>query len=253
MPEQNRKPPGKDNKFLFDLHVFDEDGADLNAVPDEPPPPMFAMDEVSAAKEVAYAEGKKAGLAEAAASREQKIVQTIDRIAQNFSKLFSAEQMREKIYEKESIHLVLMAIDKMFPTLNEKLGQEDMSEALSQIVRNVSGEAEIIIEVAPDAVEDIRALLARQWPEGEKGPAFTVKGREQLGSGACALSWQDGGAVRDPAALAEKMREQILALLPAEKVPESAPDASKNENTEVPAGENNGINEDEPAESGDEP
>lgn len=219
--DESRKAPASSSskKFLFDIHVFDEEGKDLNAVPDIPPPPSFSESELSQAKSDSFSHGKKEGIAEATASREQFISRLLENISAHFETLFAAEHMREKEYEQESVRLALVILHKIFPVLNERVGTDELKKVILDILQESAGHGVIEIEVAEDCAEEIRALLARRWPEGEKGPAYIVKGRAELKSGACRMAWADGGAVRNPPLMAEKMKEQILALLPAEAIP----------------------------------
>lgn len=212
-PDKNT-PASSSKKFLFDIHVFDEEGKDLNALPDLPPPPMFSEGELAQAHADGFAQGKKEGLAEAAASREQFIARLLETISAHFQTLFAAEHMREKEYEHESARLALTILNKIFPVLNEQVGQEELKKAIVDILGQSAGKGVIEIEVAEDCAGEIDALLRRKWPEGEKAPAYTVKGRADLKTGACRMIWADGGAVRSPAVIAEKMKERLIALLP---------------------------------------
>lgn len=211
-------PKNTSKKFLFDIHVFDENGKDLNAVPDVPPPPTFSEAELSQANADGYAQGKKDGLAEAAASREQFIARQLETIAAHFQSLFGAEHIREKEYEHEAVRLALATLSRVFPALNERIGTEELNRAIVDILIQSSGKSVIDIEVSEDCAAEVEALLQRKWPKGEKGPAYTIKGRPDLKSGACRMTWADGGAVRNPAGIAQKMKERLLALLPADDI-----------------------------------
>lgn len=212
------KSPSSPSKFLFDVHVFDEDGRDLNARPDVPPPPMFTESEREIARAEGFAAGKKEGLAESAASREQFIARSLETISAHFSTLFAAEHFREKIYEQEASHLSLLILQKIFPVLNERIGRDELQRALHDILASASTGGQIDIEVSEDCAAEIDAALRRKWPAGEKGPAFSVKGRPDIKDGACRLSWADGGAVRDPESIVAAMKARILAWLPPESV-----------------------------------
>ena len=91
----------RDKKFLFDQHIFDAPEEEEIAEVLPPPPPTFSEDELAAAKDMAFEQGRIQGQKEQVESREQFVAVTLDTVARNFSKLFAAEAIRESIFEKE--------------------------------------------------------------------------------------------------------------------------------------------------------
>lgn len=209
-----RKDPNKsDRKFFFDLHDFDV----ADSGPNTPPPPaVYSQEELEAARTIAHEQGHQKGLNEANASREQKITQLVQQISTQFATLFAAEQERESRFEEDVIALVVQSLDKLFPSLSERLGPYDMQQAVSRVLKTVSDKSEITIRVAPDFVADIEAIVAPIRDKDINPPNFHILGDASLSAGDCRISWADGGAVRDTALLSAGIRDALLALLPEE-------------------------------------
>lgn len=228
-------------KFLFDLNSFDEpeviDPADLI--------PTFSEEQVEAARAEGYAEGKTEGTRLAVQSREQLTANTLRAISESFTMMFAAEYDREKIYEQEALRLTLETLRKLFPVLNARFGQDEISAVILSVLQSGSRKAVITIEVSPDDAQSIEDLLAGHWTDKETAPRYRVLAQKDLNPGQCRLSWEDGGAVRDAEALADKIARSLGDLLGV-----SAP-AKVQEGVSIP--QNNAINEQDEGESASSP
>ena len=208
----------KTTKFYFDLNDFDAPDVDEEIIEEEieevePPPPTFSEEELDVAKAVAHSAGKTEGINEERGRREQYIADTLKTIADNFSSLFAAETYREKQYEEEALRLALEIIDMIAPSLNNRLGQEALRSALKKILKDQSEQSEIIIEVHPDSASDISDMIDNIWKDKDSAPRYKVLADSSLEKGACSLTWQDGGMVRDPKKISDDIKQAIEALL----------------------------------------
>ncbi len=202
------KPAFEDKpKFFFDINIFDE-----KEEPVEPPPPMFTEAELEAVRKKAFAEGHAQATHEQQDSRGQHTARLLEKISQDTSVLFAAESTREKTYEYESVRLCLAAFQKAFPLYVEKFGIEDLKRTLESILQRQEGQKQINIHVAPDAVEAIQQHVGKLKASG-LDLHFSVQGDEALAAGGSRLSWSDGGAVRNPDALANEIENALKDLL----------------------------------------
>ncbi len=207
------KEKEKLQRFMFDLNIFDEDYIE-EVEEEEPPPPTFSEEELEQARKEAFAKGRAEALEESRQSREQYIAQQLEKIASTLPGLFTAEEMREKAYENESVALALMAFRKLFPALNAAQGFEEIKEMLTAVLDSQHQQSEIKIEVEPDAVDGIREHLETISKRLGTG-RFEVSGNEALGTGDCKVAWKDGGAVRDATGLAREIEKQLEQMLAA--------------------------------------
>jgi hypothetical protein len=151
----------KERKFLFDVNIFDAPEKEDVAEDLPPPPPVFSEDELSAAKDMAFEQGRQQGQKEQIESREQFVAITLDKIAQNFSRLFAAETLRENIFEKESLKLAILMLDLLFPTLTQKLGSDEVMSVVEKTLSSHRKTKEIMINVPTGLAGEVEALITR--------------------------------------------------------------------------------------------
>lgn len=202
-----------DKKFFFDVNIFDAPEKDEVVEDLPPPPPTFSEDELAAAKDVAFEQGRQQGRREETESREQKVAALLGKIADDFSHLFAAEQVRENIYEKESLKLTLKALDLIFPSLNEKIGHAEVQKIIEKTLIDYRKKKEISIFVPASMKGDIEALISRIRENEHEEVLWRVIEEATLSPGDCRMEWSDGGAVRDSRKTARDIHKNIEALL----------------------------------------
>lgn len=213
MNKQDPLSNPKARKFLFDVHNFDEK-KDAEAEPEAPPPPpSFSEAELDSARRAAYEDGRKAGNAEAQASFERQMADTLGIIRDHFRILYDEEERRARTFEKEAVQLAYTVFDKSFPMLNDRLGLDDVKSMLSKILESLQTQPEIIIEVPSPYIEAIQTHLNTTL-RPENGQRCLVRANDTLTPGSCRMSWVNGSAARHGHKIAEQIRakiEQVLA------------------------------------------
>lgn len=202
-----------ERKFLFDVNIFDappKEEIDENL---PPPPPTFSEEELAAAKDIAFEQGRQQGQKEQTESREQHVAQLLGAIAENFSRLFAAETLRENIFEKEALKLAIASLDVLYPTLNEKLGHGEVHKIIEQTLTAHRKTKTIVINVPIGLKSEIEVLITRIRANEHEAVLWQVTEDPNLGFGDCTLEWSDGGAVRDSVRTARDIRRNIEALL----------------------------------------
>ena len=202
-----------EKKFLFDVNIFDAPPKEEINEDLPPPPPTFSEDELSAAKDMAFEQGRQQGQKEQIESREQFVAQTLDTIAQNFSRLFAAETLRENIFEKEALKIAVMALDVLFPSLNEKIGRDEVLKVVEKTLTDHRKTKEIAISVPSGMKGEIETLISRIRATEHDEVLWRVTEDAALSQGDCVLEWSDGGAVRDSVRAARDIRRKIEGLL----------------------------------------
>ncbi len=209
---------GRTNKFLFDLNNFNtpvEQEIDLveEEVEVEPPAPTFSEDDLEAAKAIAHSQGVAQGRTEEKEQRESFIAQHLNNIAEKLSSVFADETYRERQYEEEALKLGLKIIDLLAPSLNSRLGEEALKNALSSVLKRQSEQSEIRIEVNPESATEIDEYLETIWTDKDRAPRYKVLANSELEKGGCQINWTDGGSIRNPEKTAESIKEAIEGLL----------------------------------------
>lgn len=239
----------KDRKFYFDVNIFDAPPKDEVAEDLPPPPPTFSEEELAGAKDVSFEQGRQQGQREQRESREQEVAQTLSVIADNFSRLFAAETVRENIFEKESLKLTIAALDLLFPSLNDKIGREEVHKVIEKTLTDHRKTKEIKISVPVGFKGEIETLISRIRTNEHEEVLWRVTEDATLSSGDCRLEWSDGGAARDSVRTARDIRRNIEALL-GETMPQTI-DLSDSyiQNSDVLSKEN----DESPGAGGDKP
>lgn len=221
---------GAEKKFFFNMHNFDDEVMDGDLLEDEitkeeeevedlpPPPPLFTERELEAAKKLAFNEGHKMGVQDTEAAREATLNDIMQRLSNDVGILFSNEIAREKAYERDVLKLVHAIFERVFPALYERHGFEALTAHLESILQDQQGQKHIAIRIAPDYAQDITAFMDKLL---ERNPSlnFSVKSDETLQGECFSLDWDDGGAIYDSPALADRILANLDEILASEAVP----------------------------------
>lgn len=229
-------------KYLFDLNNFDS--PDTPEIEEDlpPPPPVYSEEELDAAKKESFEQGRITGHEEEQQTRDQYIAGQISELNTQILGLFLAEQIREKRFEQEVIHLCRALTSKLFPVLTKRDGYAEIEQVITNVISK-QPKAIIHIEVPTDDVDAIKAHLASL--KDIETDRLTIIGNEDLSKGNCRMKWQDGGATRDHQALSAaifKELDDVLAPM-AQKVQNSESESQPEEpesHTEDVKGEQNG-------------
>lgn len=214
MDDQDTLPPKKAQKYFFDLYDFSPEAIQKALEAERaPPPPSFSEQELKAARDKAYAEGKKDGLDEATGQRGRYVAELTAKITENFSALFQEERHRFALYEEETIRLTSGIFRQIFPALNKTGGLDEVAHVIGTVLKNQQTCPEIIIEVQPGYVEDIRVKVDEILITMRNTGKCTVKANEALADGDCLLFWNEGGALRDHTHLTQEIEKHLQEIL----------------------------------------
>ena len=201
-------PEGR--KYFFDLNNFDG-----NSIPEPeedlpPPPPVFSEDELAAAKKISFEEGRAVGHEQEKQSRAQYIAGQISELNTQILSLVLSEQMREKRFEHEVIHLCRALMSRAFPSFTVSNGYFEVENVISRVIAN-QPKSQIYIEVPKEDAEDVKTyLLSLKNIETDR---LHIIGIDGLSKGSCRMKWQDGGAIRDHHALVNEILAELDEVL----------------------------------------
>jgi flagellar assembly protein FliH len=204
----------KADKFMFDLHIFDEDHEEEPEEPEEPPPPTFSEEELENAREEGYIRGRREAEKEAEESREKFIAAQLEMLAKNFPLIFETEKERERRYEEETLRLVREVLKKLFPAMNQAGGYDEVFTVVKKVLKEQEEQSEIKIEVSDNSAEDLRKHMKTIISEHADG-RIEIIAAQDIGPGDCRINWKDGGAVRDAGNTVLKIEAALEQLLAA--------------------------------------
>jgi flagellar assembly protein FliH len=198
---------GHQQKYLFDHHNFDVGAID----PDNPPPPTYTQAELDAAKATSFAEGVRQGEQNGQASRDQRVLDLIQKISGAVGTLTAAEASRKTQYQHEVIRLALALFHKMLPILKNHVGQDQMAQTLEETLNTLDPAISVQIEVAPQDLDDLAARL-KPLMHQHQGQITLVAGTD-LSEHDFRVKWPDGGAWRTPEQTAAALTTALEQLL----------------------------------------
>jgi flagellar biosynthesis/type III secretory pathway protein FliH len=200
-------------KFLFDLNNFDEHEDEISEEElafreKESELLKTHATEIERIKKQSYEQGKKDGYEDSRQSLEQKITLLLERSKHGFLELQAAEQERERRYEEEANILALRVFKGIYPAWVADYGAEEVSRNITAVLERAANQKSIQIEVAPSLQEEMQRRLA-PVQDSLTDLSFTVNAAADLGESDFRMKWTDGGAVRDSAALARSILEEL--------------------------------------------
>ena len=206
----------RDEKFLFNAHVFDKDGrdvlSDLRNAP--PPPPVFSEQDMEAARKAAFAEGKAAAERTYMASHENRLASVLEIFAKNMPQLFAAEHLRERAYEHEAVNLSSHIFERLFPVYKETQGFEELKAAIQKTIQAHNGKSMIYLYANSEMVSGIKTLI-ESLNEKQPDLRITVSADDTLDVMACRMTWDHGGALRSTEAMAMEIQSLLQESLAA--------------------------------------
>jgi flagellar assembly protein FliH len=196
-------------KFLFDIS-FDAPAAPqpkasqlaeqevvAEAVPEEPPPPVFTEEEVNFAREEAFAQGREEGLREAEATRSWSETGAFKIIAEALSGLSRAQASANEANQKAAIEVALAVVRKLSPELAKKGALEEVAGVVRECLMILGNEQRVIVRVPEPLVEPIKGQLEDMVNSAGFEGKVVVMAAAGLGVADCKVEWADGGAERD--------------------------------------------------------
>lgn len=224
--------------FLFETS-FDEDAADRArekaeaeerarleaeaAAHAEPPPPTFTEEELAAARQAGFLEGRNAGISEAHASLERRSADALDQVSRALGQLDRAQ--REGVVElmRGSLEVTHTIVRKVLPEYVRRHGSDEIQALVRQVLETLIEEPRVVIRVPEELVEALKPRIAQAGKATSFEGQLVVFGEPALGDGDCRVEWSSGGAER----LVQQSIDQVAAVVGRALVPpESAPDDS---------------------------
>jgi flagellar assembly protein FliH len=182
-------------KFLFDLS-FDAPPPE-EAPAAAPPPPSFTEAELESARAAAFAEGRAAGLAEAAAGDGARAAAALERVAAGVGTLVEHRTEAAHAIEAGAVELILGLARKALPEASKRLALEELAGLVRSCLEDAFAEPRIVARV-PDALFDA-AKESLERTAGAAGYAgkIVILADPALGPEDALVEWADGGAERD--------------------------------------------------------
>jgi flagellar assembly protein FliH len=198
-------------KFLFDLS-FDAPTPEQPAAKAEP---KVGVAELEAARAEAFAQGREAGLAEAALLREAQLAAATDAAAAALKVIGRAHDVKLAEIEREAAGLAAAVLARVAPSLARRTALDDIAALVAQCLGEAADEPRVVLRVADDHFEALKARVAPLAESAGFAGKLVILGDEALGPADARVEWADGGAERDLGRLTREIETAALRLLDA--------------------------------------
>ena len=197
---------GTPHKFLFD-RSFDapeppRPGWRPSNVPPAPPPePTLPRSEVEAIRTAALAQGREAGLAEAAQSAAQRSSTALTAIAENIASLLAAERRNAEAAERRAIETLRAIVQKVVPVLCRAAPLGEIEALVASAMRDALDEPRLVLRVPDPLFEAVQEKLAAIVTATGFAGKVVLLADDTLGPVDARVEWAEGGAERETARL----------------------------------------------------
>ena len=207
-------------KFLFDTSFDSERAREAKAraaaeaaAAAEPPPPTYSEEELEAARQSAFAEGKAAGFAEAEEAQSRRIAEMIAALPQHLQSLAAEIEAQVDTRRRSTLEAAITVVRKLFPRLARDNGLDEVCAVVDSCLERLRDEPRLVIRCADadlDALKErIEASVQRSGFEGK----LVFLADEAIASGDMRVEWADGGAERNQADLWKEIDAIIARAL----------------------------------------
>ena len=193
-------------RFMFENYFDEEIQARLQAEEEERvvaeaeeianAPPTFTVEEMEAAKDAAYQQGRQEGMANAMAGIEQQTALTLENVATKLPQIFDKQTQWRAEIERESIDLATQIMRKLAPELMRGTELPQIEHVINQAFSFLTDQPKVIIRVSDELEEALKGnvdlMATRVGYEGE----VVLVGDPELEATDCRISWYAGAVER---------------------------------------------------------
>jgi len=214
---------GTFEKYLFDTSFESEREREAKAraaaeaeAAAEPPAPTFSEEELEAARQAAFAEGKAAGLAEAEQSHAKRLADSVAGLPPHFDRLSQELEHLETERQRGALEAAVTVVRKLFPRLAREGGLEEIRAVVEACLERLRDEPRLVIRCADGDLDKLRERVEGSTSRSSFEGKLVFLADETITAGDVRVEWADGGAERDQAALWKEIDAIIArALAPA--------------------------------------
>lgn len=195
----------KNNKFLFDLHDFEKeiDEEKESRKVKAPPPPSFSLEDMEAARHVAFEKGKDEGLELAKNSIEQQTELLIQNLAEQIQTLENAEAARQQAYLTHTVAMAYKSLEKILPQILDHTKEELIKTALTEFFNDNSMKGALKLYVHSSMIESVERYAQ------SLNSNLVLASDDKLSSSQARIEWDNGAFEFKP----DQLMEQILQTI----------------------------------------
>ena len=230
-------------KFLFD-RSFDVEipdpapSADDSKVeePEEPEifVPTFSQEEMDAARQAGFEEGRQQGIREAADATERRVADSLDTMLAQFDRVFARQDVINEAATRNGVRVADALVRALFPELNRKGAVDEIMRVAEDVMALIRSQPKVVIRVHEDLREAVEARIGAVASARGYSGRIEILGDAAVALGDCRIDWTGGGAERSCADILNDMEGIIQRNLGPDAPDEPAvPAGNDDEGTET--------------------
>lgn len=202
-------------KYLFDDLDFDlEEQRRLEEIeraklPVEPPPPTFSEEELAAARNTAFTQGRAAGYADAVNDHTAVIMGVVQALQADIAGLMQAEQQRQLAYNEAAIEIAGAMLRRLFPELASVNGLAEIQAVIATTLRERSEDPRLVIRVADGVLDIVQEQIDALAADAGFAGKLVLLAEAQFGPSDVRIEWAQGGAERNAQAILEQLEKAL--------------------------------------------
>ena len=162
-----------------------------------PSPAIYGEEDLAAAREDAYRQGHAAGSQEAAQASETAAAQALDAVMERITALMARWSELEDAGRRESLHLALILVAKMFPALAEREGLPEIEKVLADCLARMREEPRLVVRVPGLVIDRLRERFEKLTERAAFEGKLVLLEDPSAGASDVLVEWPDGGAERN--------------------------------------------------------
>ncbi len=209
-------------KYLFDVsfdHVDEKPAPVVEVVEEE----KFSRAEIEAARQIALAEGRGVGLAEANEGAAAKSAATLDALAKGVVALLSTRDTQTAEIQRQAIAALRAVIAKALPALAAKEPLAEIEAFATKCLNEAIDEPRIVLRVANGVYDAVRGQLDAIAAASGYAGRIVLLADDQLANGDARIEWADGGAERSLGAQLDELNAAMARLCDPAATPAPLP------------------------------
>ncbi|MCG8542719.1 MAG: hypothetical protein MJE12_00785 [Alphaproteobacteria bacterium] len=185
-------------RFLFDVSfdVEEQHAAEEEEADDEPPEPVFTLEQLEEARQQGYREGREAGVATAANGIENEIMTLLRQIGEMLPGIAADQAASNDLLMHEGAEAAVTIVRKLMPTMIEPQSIVEIQALVSECLERLTHQPKISVRVAEQHVSAIETHLNELVAATGFDGRFLVEAEDNMAPTDCRVSWPSGGAER---------------------------------------------------------